>query len=67
MVTPYQMAFATAEYLNLNKFLIKEVTAQTFSQTALRPAKTGFDISKAKSELGFIPISFEEGLKKTFS
>jgi len=67
MVTLYQMAIATAEYLNLNKSLIKEVTAQTFSQPALRPAKTGFNISKAKNDLGFMPISFEEGLKKTLS
>jgi dTDP-4-dehydrorhamnose reductase len=65
IVTPYQMAIATAEYLNLDKSLIKEVTVQTFTQPALRPAKTGFDISKAKSELGFKPISFEEGLRKT--
>lgn len=49
MVTLYQMAIATAEYLNLNKSLIKEVTAQTFSQPSLRPAKTGFNISKAKT------------------
>jgi dTDP-4-dehydrorhamnose reductase len=65
IVTPYQMAIATAEYLNLDKSLIKEVTAETFSQPALRPAKTGFDISKAKRELGFMPLSFEEGLRKT--
>ncbi len=67
IVTPYQMAIATAEYLSLNKSLIKEVTAQTFSQPALRPAKTGFNISKAKNDLGFMPISFEEGLRRTLS
>ena len=61
MVTPYQMAFATAEYLNLNKFLIKEVTAQTFSQTALRPAKTGFDISKAKVSWVLYPLVLKMG------
>jgi len=65
VVTPYQMAIATAEFLNLDKSLIKEVTAQTFTQPALRPDKTGFDISKAKRDLGFMPISFEEGLRKT--
>jgi dTDP-4-dehydrorhamnose reductase len=65
VVTPYRMAIATAEYLNLDTSLIKEVTAQTFNQPALRPAKTGFDISKAKKDLGFKPISFEEGLRKT--
>jgi dTDP-4-dehydrorhamnose reductase len=65
IVTPYQMAIATAEFLNLNTLLIKEVTAQTFIQPALRPAKTGFDIRKAKKDLGFMPVSFAEGLKKT--
>ncbi len=65
VVTPYQMAIATAEFLNLNTSLIKEVTAQTFTQPALRPAKTGFDINKAKRDLGFMPVSFEEGLRKT--
>jgi len=49
MVTLYQMAIATAEYLNLNNSLIKAVTAQTYSQPSLRPAKTGFNISKAKT------------------
>lgn len=65
VVTPYEMAIATAEFLNFDTSLIKEVTAQTFTQPALRPAKTGFDISKAKRDLGFMPVSFEEGLKKT--
>jgi len=29
--------------------------------------KTGFIIDKARKELGYEPISFEEGLRKTFS
>jgi dTDP-4-dehydrorhamnose reductase len=67
VLTPYQMACKTADYLGLNKELIKRVTAADFSQPAKRPLLTGFDISKARSELGFEPISFEEGLKKMFS
>jgi dTDP-4-dehydrorhamnose reductase len=43
------------------------VTASEFPQPALRPLKTGFMIDKAASELGFKPISFIEGLKKTLS
>jgi len=35
--------------------------------TAKRPHKTGFVIEKAKKELGYKPLSFEEGLKKAFS
>ncbi len=66
VLTPYEMACKTADYLGLNKSLIKKVTAASFSQPAKRPPKTGFVIDKAKKELGFAPIPFEEGLKKTF-
>jgi len=66
ILTPYQMAMITAEHLGLNKSLIKKVTAADFSQPAKRPPKTGFIIEKARKELGYEPLSFEEGLKKTF-
>lgn len=65
--TPFEMAVATAKHLGLDEQLLKAVTRDSFSQPALRPLKTGFDISKAKSEWNFSPISFEEGLQKTFS
>jgi dTDP-4-dehydrorhamnose reductase len=66
VLTPYQMAVKTAEYLGLNSSLINKVTAADFSQPAKRPLVTGFIIDKAKRELGFQPLSFEEGLKRTF-
>ncbi|MFI5133868.1 MAG: SDR family oxidoreductase [Chitinophagales bacterium] len=66
ILTPYQMACLTADYLGLNKSLIKKVIASEFTQPAKRPPKTGFIIDKARKELGFEPISFEEGLKRTF-
>lgn len=66
VLTPYDMACRLADHLRLNRALIKKVTAEEFVQPAKRPAKTGFDISKAKKELGFQPVSFEEGLNKTF-
>jgi dTDP-4-dehydrorhamnose reductase len=64
--TPYQMAIEVAEYLNLDKSLIEKVTEQTFQQPARRPLKTGFNLSKAKRELFYIPTPFAKGLKKTF-
>ena len=67
ILTPYLMTIKTAEYLKLNSSVIKKVTAASFSQPAKRPLKTGFIIDKARKKLGFEPISFEEGLKKTFS
>ena len=64
--TPYQMAVSTAAYLGLDTSLIKKVTAATFTQPAKRPPYTGFVIDKAIKELQYRPISFEEGLRKTF-
>jgi dTDP-4-dehydrorhamnose reductase len=67
VLTPYEMACKTADYLGLDKSLIRKVTQADFSQPAQRPLKTGFNISKAETELGYRPVSFEEGLRKTFS
>jgi dTDP-4-dehydrorhamnose reductase len=64
LLTPYDMAMATAAYLALDSNLIEKVNASIFVQAAKRPAKTGFIIDKAKNELGFRPLSFKEGLKK---
>ena len=67
ILTPYEIACKTAEHLGLDKSLIKKVTAETFSQPAKRPAKTVFNIEKAKRGLNYSPTSFAEGLKKTFA
>lgn len=65
MLTPYQMACTIAGYLQKDNSLLKKVIASEFPQPALRPLKTGFIIDKARRELGFTPINFLEGLKKT--
>lgn len=65
VLTPYEIAFAVANHLKLNSSLIQKVTEKDFDQPARRPLKTGLDISKAKKVLGYQPISFTEGLKKT--
>jgi len=67
ILTPYEMACKTADFLGLDKSLINRVTAESFSQPAKRPARTGFIIDKAKRELAYSPVSFMEGLKRTFS
>ena len=66
ILTPFDMACKTADHLGLDRSLLINVTAAIFSQPAQRPLKTGFIIDKAKKELGFSPIPFEEGLIKTF-
>jgi dTDP-4-dehydrorhamnose reductase len=67
LLTPYEMALATAEHLRLDKTLIEKVDGSTFIQPAKRPAKTGFIIDKAKKDLGFQPMSFKASLQKMFS
>jgi dTDP-4-dehydrorhamnose reductase len=61
-MTPYDIAIATAEFFSLDKSLIIPADSSTFTQTAKRPAKTGFIIDKAKKDLGYNPHSFKEGL-----
>ncbi|MEP6748266.1 MAG: SDR family oxidoreductase, partial [Bacteroidota bacterium] len=54
-LTPYDMAMQTAVFCKLDASLIEKADAASFSQPAKRPPKTGFDISKARTELGFEP------------
>lgn len=65
-VTPYQMACAVAGHLGYEANRIENVTAAVFQQPALRPPITGFDLTKAATELFYKPTSFAAGLKKTF-
>ncbi|MCX6319611.1 MAG: SDR family oxidoreductase [Bacteroidetes bacterium] len=67
ILTPFDMAIKTAHFLGLNASLLVNVNADTFSQPAIRPLKTGFNITKARMQLDYQPHSFEEGLRKTFS
>jgi dTDP-4-dehydrorhamnose reductase len=66
-MSPYNMACAVADYLLLDKSLLTEVNAATFTQPAQRPLRTGFVIGKAKKELGYQPLGFKEALKKMLS
>lgn len=62
LLTPHDMAIATADYFKLDKSLIEEVDGSIFTQPAKRPARTGFVLDKARSILGYEPVSFDEGL-----
>jgi dTDP-4-dehydrorhamnose reductase len=61
-LSPYEMALKTADYFGLDKSLITRGDSSTFKQPAQRPPKTGFVIDKAVKELGYKPVSFEEGI-----
>ncbi|MDE0470807.1 MAG: SDR family oxidoreductase [Ekhidna sp.] len=62
MLSPYDMAVATADFFNLDKSLIEEVDGSIFTQPAKRPPKTGFILDKARETLGYEPVSFRESL-----
>ena len=66
MMTPYEMAVRTADYLGLEAGLLEKVNAATFPEPAKRPVRTGLSVEKAKRELGYTPTGFAEGLRLTF-
>jgi dTDP-4-dehydrorhamnose reductase len=67
IISPYQMAVATANHLGLNSQLIIPATKNTFTQPALRPLITNLNTTKAKNELHFVATSFAKGLAATLS
>jgi len=63
MLTPYEMAIKTADFFGLDKSLITRTDSTKFTQPAKRPPRTGFIIQKAKTNLGYQPHSFDEGVR----
>ncbi len=63
MLTPYEMAIKTADFFGLDKSLITRTDSTKFTQPAKRPPRTGFIIEKAKTNLGYQPHSFDEGIR----
>jgi dTDP-4-dehydrorhamnose reductase len=64
LCTPYQLALLVAQLMKKDASLIEPVTAETFKEQAKRPLKTGFVITKAVKELGFVPLKLEEGVRR---
>lgn len=52
-----------ADFYHLDKSLITPVSSTTLNQPAKRPPKTGFIIDKARMELDYAPLSYEEALR----
>lgn len=57
-----QLVKRVATYLKIENPPIETITSDTLNQAAKRPPKTGFDLSKAKSLLGYNPKTLEESL-----
>lgn len=66
VVSPYNMAVTTARVLGLDENLIENVTSDTFPEPVQRARRSGLKIDKAVAELGYSPVSFEDGVRKTF-
>ena len=64
LLSVYEIAQEIADTFKLDKNLIKPISTSTLNQTAPRPAKTGFDLSKTNKVLEFYPKSFKEDLRK---
>ncbi len=64
LLSVFEIAQQIATVFNLDKSLIKPISTSTLNQTAPRPAKTGFNLSKTNAELEFYPKSFKEDLQK---
>ena len=67
ILSPYDMAVATAKVLGLDAGLIVNVTSETFPEPVKRAKRSGLLIQKAREELGYQPVSFEEGVAYTFA
>ena len=60
----YKIAQQIAEVFQLNNNLIKPISTLELDQKAVRPLKTGFDLSNTKRNLGIHAKSFKEDLHR---
>ena len=58
----YELVERVAKHLGLSMDFVQKVDSQTLNQPAKRPPRTGFNLTKAKMELGYTPKTLEETL-----
>lgn len=66
ILTPVDIAIATATTFDLDVNLIEIVKGADLKQPVLRPRKSGLTYTRAAKELGYKPVSFMEGLRQSF-
>ena len=59
----YELVESVAEHFGLSIATVTRVNSSTLNQPAVRPPRTGFNISKAVENLGYRPHSFKEALE----
>jgi len=57
-----ELVYRVADFFELDKSGISPIKSTTLNQAAKRPPKTGFVLDKANQELGYDPVTFEQGL-----
>jgi len=62
----YDLVLRVAKFCGLETESLNKTTSESLNQAAKRPPKTGFDLTKARKEIGYNPMSFEESLKLLF-
>jgi dTDP-4-dehydrorhamnose reductase len=65
ILTPYSMAVKIANHLQLDCNLIIPVDENSFPEPVKRAKRSIVNIDKAKAELDYQPLSFDEGLRRT--
>jgi dTDP-4-dehydrorhamnose reductase len=58
----YEIVARVAKFYGLETNVIEKTDSSTLNQPAKRPPRTGFDLTKAKTELGYSPKTLEETL-----
>jgi len=64
LLSIYEIGQEIATAFDLDKSLIQPISTTTLNQTAGRPVKTGFDLTKTNRELDLYPKSFKEDLQR---
>ncbi|MFM2137855.1 MAG: hypothetical protein RJA57_162 [Bacteroidota bacterium] len=65
-LTPYDMGCRIAAFMGKDTGYIQPVATDELKEPALRPPVTGFLTEKAQQMLEFAPVSFQEGMRRSF-
>ena len=59
----FEIGIRVARFLGVSETLVKAIDSNTLNQPAPRPPHTGFNLNKAKTELGYEPHTIEQTLE----
>lgn len=61
-ISVYEIVMRVAQFYGLETSLVERTDSSTLNQPAKRPPRTGFNLTKAKTDLGYAPKTLEETL-----